>query len=97
MKQIKSKYLGKKFGRWTVTRATKTEDGRHLRFYLTRQTHDGALKTVVLRDNELTALANGKKTMASLLKGKQFQRDHFPSREVRNSVWYIFKTNGSLE
>jgi len=97
MKEVKSKYLGKKFGRWTVSRATRTEDGNHLRFYLTRKTHDGALKTVVLRDNELTALATGKKTMQTLLKGKQFQRNHFPSREYRNSVWYIFDTNGSLE
>lgn len=96
-KVVRSKYLGRKFGRWTVSRATKTEDGNHTRFYLTRKTHDGATKTVVLRDNELTALANGRKTMASLLKGKQFQRDRFPSRAYRNSVWYIFNTNGSLE
>lgn len=95
-KQSKSKYLGMRFGKWTVTRATKTEDGNHTRFYLTRLTHDGAIKTVALRDNELTALARGRKTMQSLLKGKQFQRDQFPSREYRNTVWYTFDTNGSL-
>jgi len=94
---MRSKYLGRKFGRWTVTRAAKTEDGNHTRFYLTRTTHDGAIKTVALRDNELTALSRGEKTMQSLLKGKQFQRDRFPSREYRNSVWYTYKTNGSLE
>ena len=92
----KSKYLGQQFGKWTVSRATKTEDGKHTRFYLTRPTSDGAIKTVALRDNELTALSRGTKTMASLLKGKQFQRDRFPSREYRNSVWYTYKTNGSL-
>jgi len=96
MKQVKSKYLGRKFGRWTVVRATRTEDGNHTRFYLTRTTSDGAIKTVALRDNELTALAKGRKTMSSLLEGKQFQRDRFPSREYRNSVWYTYDTNGSL-
>ena len=96
MKRSKSKDLGMKFGKWTVTRVTRTEDGRHLRFYLTRITHDGAVKTVALRDNALTALAKGRTTMPLLLKGKQFQRDHFKSRAYRNAVWYTFKTNGSL-
>ena len=96
---MKDKYLGRKFGRWTVARVSvvKTARSTHKRYYLTRLTHDGALKTVALRDNELTALGRGEKTMASLLKGKQFQRDRFPSREFRNSVWYTYKTNGSLE
>jgi len=96
-KEIKSKYLGMRFGKWTVSRVTVTEDGNHKRFYLTRLTHDGAIKTVALRDNELTALSRGRKTMQTLLKGKQFQRDQFPSREYRNTVWYTFDTNGSLK
>jgi len=93
------KYLGKKFGRWTVSRVTviKTAKSSHKRYYLTRPTHDGAIKTVALRGNELAFLSRGEKTMSSLLRGKQFQRDRFPSREFRNSVWYTFKTNGSLE
>jgi hypothetical protein len=99
MKTRQDKYLGRTFGRWTVSRVTviKTAKSKHKRYYLTRKTHDGAIKTVALRDNELTALSRGTKTMQSLLKGKQFQRSRFPSREFRNSVWYTFKTNGSLE
>lgn len=96
-RKVKSKYLGMNFGPWVVVRASKTDDGRHLRFVLARKTHDGATKMVALRDNELKALADGRKTVASLLKGKQFQRDHFPSRRYRNTVWYSFKTNGSLK
>lgn len=96
-KEIRSKYLGMKFGNWTVSRVTACA-GNHKRFYLTRTTRDGlAIKTVALRDNELTALSRGTKTISSLLKGKQFQRNRFPSREYRNSVWYTYKTNGSLE
>ena len=44
---IKSKHLGKTFGRWTVTRVSRERDG-HYRFYLTRKTSDGAVKTVGL-------------------------------------------------
>ena len=97
-KTIRSKFLGMKFGKWTVSRVTevKTEKSSHKRFYLTRLTSDGAIKTVAVRDNELTALAKGRKTIAELLAGKQFQRERFPSREYRNSVWYTYKTNGSL-
>lgn len=93
----KSKHLGTKFGKWTVSRSSRDRDGRHYRYYLTRTTHDGAIKTVAITNVTMTKLSRGEITMPQLLKGKQFQRNKFPSREFRNSVWYTFKTNGSLE
>ena len=44
---IKSKHLGKTFGRWTVTRVSRERDG-HYSFYLTRKTSEGVVKTVGL-------------------------------------------------
>ena len=93
---IKSKHLGKKFGRWTVSRVSRERDG-HYRFYLTRTTHDGAVKTVGLTNVAMARLSRGETNINTLLKNKQFQRNTFPSRAYRNSVWYTFKTNGSLE
>ena len=93
---IKSKHLGKKFGRWTVSRVSRERDG-HYRFYLTRTTHDGAIKTVGLTNVAMAKLSRGETNINILLKNKQFQRNTFPSRAYRNSVWYTFKTNGSLE
>ena len=93
---IKSKHLGKKFGRWTVTRVSRERDG-HYRFYLTRTTSDGAIKTVGLTNVAMARLARGETTINTLLKNKQFQRNKFPSRSYRNSVWYTYNTNGSLE
>lgn len=93
---IKSKHLGKRFGRWTVSRVSRERDG-HYRFYLTRKTSDGAIKTVGLTNVTMAKLARGETTVATLLKNKQFQRNAFPSREYRNSVWYTYETNGSLE
>ena len=93
----KSKHIGKKFGRWTVIRVSRDNDGKHYRYYLTRTTHDGALKTVAITNVAMARLSRGEITMHQLLKGKQFQRDRFPSRAFRNSVWYTFNTNGSLE
>ena len=93
----KSKHLGKKFGRWTVTRVTRDADGKHYRYYLTRTTHDGATKTVAITNVVMAKLARGEMTVPQMLKGKQFQRNKFPSRAYRNSVWYTFSTNGSLE
>lgn len=92
-----SKHLGRTFGRWTVSRISRDRDGRHYRYYLTRRTHDGAVKTVAITNVAMAKLGRGEITMHQLLKGKQFQRNRFPSREYRNSVWYTFNTNGSLE
>ena len=96
-RKIKSKYLGKKFNRWTVSRVTRDADGKHYRYYLTRATHDGAIKTIAVTNVTMTKLGRGDLTMAQLLRGKMFQRKQFPSREYRNSAWYTFETNGSLE
>ena len=93
----KSKHLGTKFGRWTVSRVSRDRDGKHYRYYLTRTTHDGAIKTVAITNVAMAKLARGETTIPQLLRGKQFQRNQFPSRAFRNSVWYTFKTNGSLE
>ena len=95
----KNKYLGRKFGRWTVSRITPviTAKSIHFRYYLTRPTHDGAIKTIALRDTAMTALGRGETNLPTLLKGKMFQRTQFPSKEFRNTAWYTFKTNGSLE
>ena len=93
---VKSKHLGKKFGRWTVSRVSRERDG-HYRFYLTRKTSDGAIKTVGLTNVAMARLARGETNITTLLKNKQFQRNKFPSRSYRNSVWYTYSTNGSLE
>ena len=93
---VRSKHLGKKFGRWTVTRVSRDRDG-HYRFYLTRKTSDGAVKTVGLTNVSMAKLARGETTIGKLLKNKQVQRNHFPSRAYRNSVWYTYGTNGSLK
>lgn len=93
---MKSKHLGKKFGAWTVSRVSRDRDG-HYRFYLTRETHDGAIKTVGLTNVSMARLARGETNISTLLKNKQFQRSRFKSREYRNSVWYTFNTNGSLK
>lgn len=94
-KQIRSKHLGKKFGNWTVSRVSRDTDG-HYRFYLSRPTSDGAVKTIGLTNVAMARLARGETTIGKLLKNKQFQRNRFPSREYRNSAWYTFNTNGSL-
>ena len=70
---IKSKHLGKKFGRWTVSRISRERDG-HYRFYLTRTTSDGAIKTVGLTNVAMAKLARGETTINTLLKNKQFQK-----------------------
>jgi len=93
---IRSKHLGKRFGKWTVSRISRERDG-HYRFYLTRVTSDGAIKTVGLTNVAMARLSRGETNMSTLLKNKQFQRNRFPSREYRNSVWYTYETNGSLE
>lgn len=97
--KIRSKYLGRKFGRWTVTRVTPvyTKHSTHIRYYLTRKTHDGAIKTIAVSCTTMTALGRGETDMPTLLRGKMFQRKRFPSKEFRNSAWYTFNTNGSLE
>ena len=93
---VKSKHLGKTFGRWTVTRVSRERDG-HYRFSLTRKTSDGAVKTVGLTNVSMAKLSRGEITIDELLKNKQIQRNHFPRRAYRNSVWYTYGTNGSLE
>lgn len=93
---VKSKHFGKKFGRWTVTRVSRDRDG-HYRFYLTRKTSDGAVKTVGLTNVSMAKLSRGETTIDKLLKNKQVQRNQFPSRAYRNSVWYTYGTNGSLK
>ena len=93
---VKSKHLGKKFGRWTVTRVSRDHDG-HYRFYLTRNASGGAIKTVGLTNVTMAKLSRGETTIDEILKNKQTQRNHFPSRAYRNSVWYTYRTNGSLE
>jgi hypothetical protein len=97
--KIRSKYLGRKFGRWTVTRVTPvyTKGSTHMRYYLSRKTHDGATKTVAVSCTTMTALGRGETDMPTLLRGKMFQRKRFPSKEFRNSAWYTYNTNGSLE
>ena len=42
---VNSKHLGKKFGRWTVSRVSRDRDG-HYRFYLTRKTFGLAQGTI---------------------------------------------------
>ena len=93
---VKSKHFGKKFGRWTVTRVSRDRDGNY-RFYLTRKTSDGAVKTVGLTNVSMAKLSRGETTIDKLLKNKQVQRNQFPSRAYRNSVWYTYGTNGSLK
>lgn len=86
---INSKYVGKTYGKWTVERVTRTPDN-HLRFTLMRLTHDGAYKYITLRDNALTKISRGERTVESYAAGKEFQRKRLKQNTFRNNVFYVF-------
>lgn len=67
--KTKSKYVGMKFGEWLVNWAEAVRGG-HTRFYLTKDTK-AARYVMTLRDNELTALSRGVKTVAELIAAKK--------------------------
>lgn len=86
---MKSKYLNKVYGKWTVVRVSDAGSG-HRRYTLTRKTHDGADKYITLRDNELTKISRGERTVESYLFGKQIERDVFKANIFRNNVFYVY-------
>lgn len=88
---MRSKYLGKTFDNgWKVIRASKTAD-KHIRFTLARPTSDGkATKHITLRDNELTKISKGMRTVESYLDGKAFVIRRFKANVFRNNVFYVF-------
>ncbi len=88
---MKSKYLGMVFDNgWKVIRASRV-DKKHLRFTLVRPTSDGkALKHITLRDNELTKISKGLRTVESYLATKAFQIKQFKNNIFRNNTFYVF-------
>lgn len=99
-KPTRSKYIGLTFfssrgNKWTVVRAKKTEYNNY-RFNLSRITSAGSVKTISITSKVMKSLATGYTTIEKILENKQFQRDTFPSRAYRNTVWYTFASNGSL-
>lgn len=91
VRNMRSKYLGKTFDNgWKVIRASKTAD-KHTRFTLARPTSDGkAIKHITLRDNELTKISRGIRTVESYLDGKAFVIKRFKANVFRNNVFYVF-------
>lgn len=83
-----SKYLNQTYGKWTVLRESKTKGG-HKRFTLMRKTSDGANKYITLRDNALTEISRGTRTINSYIYGKKWQRMH-KVNEFRNNVFYTY-------
>lgn len=89
-KAIKSKYLGMKFGDWTVTRVSR-QTGGHLRFNLSRPSSDGiSTKNITVRDNQMTYLSRGEKTVEEIIAGKKIQRRVFKKNAYVNSTYYVF-------
>lgn len=99
-KQINSKYLGMVFvtstgEKWEVVRASKTSFNNY-RFNLSRETHDGAIKTISILSKTMKKLATSYLTMEQLLQHKQDLRVK-KINEYRNTAWYTFANNGSLK
>lgn len=89
-KAVRSKYLGMAFGEWTVTRASR-QAGGHLRFNLSKLSSDGiSKKNITVRDNQMTYLVRGTKTVEDILAGKKVQRNKFKHNVYVNSTYYVF-------
>lgn len=83
---MKSKFIGLEFDGWVVTSGTRCTSG-HYRFWLTKKpTRENELaKSIVVRDNMLTKLVTGRKTMDELLIGKYYQvicRRNLPANRI---------------
>lgn len=73
----KSKYIGKIFGGWKVE-ALENVNRAHKRFYLTKEiinrgTGEILILTISVRDNQLTKLSRGIKTIEELIANKTYQ------------------------
>jgi hypothetical protein len=76
---IRSKYIGKEFDGWKVIWG-ETVSKNHKRFYLNKLVSDSqgkAIKlTMTLRDNVLTKLTRGEKTISDIIENKAHQSSH---------------------
>ena len=89
-KEIKSKYLGMRFDEWTVTRVSR-QAGGHLKFNLSKPSSDGiSKKNITVRDNQMTYLSRGLKTVEDIIAGKKIQRNRFKQNVYVNSTYYVF-------
>lgn len=80
---MKSKYLNETFDGWKVVDMVKTR-GNHKSFVLVKKAA-GDLKVVTLRDNALTAMHKGLRTINQFIAGKRYQLDK-RIRVLQNSV-----------
>lgn len=89
-KTVRSKFLGMIFGDWIVTRVSR-QNGGHLRFNLSRPSSDGiSTKNITVRDNQMTYLVRGLKTVEDIIAGKKVQRNQFKHNVYVNSTYYVF-------
>lgn len=67
MRKIRSKYVGKVYDGWKVSKCMNADSGNdHKKFKLTKVVSDTKI-TITLRDNDLTKLANGTVSMSEIL------------------------------